>query len=101
MLTIEYIISKTCEELHISESDLKSKSRKKEIVHSKQIVSVLSKLNTPSTLKSIAIELGGMHHSSIINHLKNFETDYLYNYKGFRDNFDKVKSVCLIERVEQ
>lgn len=62
--TIQEVVSK---ELGVDPDDIRSKSRKKEVVEARHIAMYLSKELTNHTLKSIGFHFGGMDHASIIH----------------------------------
>ncbi|TAG68076.1 MAG: chromosomal replication initiator protein DnaA, partial [Runella slithyformis] len=51
----------------VSISDLKSKSRKKELVYPRQMAMYFAKELTPLPLKSIGYHFGGRDHSTVIH----------------------------------
>ncbi|MEN8247419.1 MAG: chromosomal replication initiator protein DnaA [Bacteroidota bacterium] len=64
---IDYIQKTVAEYFHLSQDDLKDKTRKKEIVIARQIAMYFSKEYTNHSLKSIGYHFGGRDHSTVIH----------------------------------
>ena len=89
-ITIDLIIEKVSEFFHISPSDLKSTKRIKNIVIPRQIAMYLARELTGSSLNSIAFELGGRDHTTVIHAYKKVkkmidEDEYI------RDTIERIK----------
>jgi chromosomal replication initiator protein len=66
-VTIDTILEVVIDHFSVTLDDLKSKSRKKEIVYPRQVAMYLAKENTPLSLKSIGYHFGGRDHSTVIH----------------------------------
>lgn len=66
-VTIDTILELVTDHFSVTLDDLKSKSRKKEIVYPRQVAMYLAKENTPLSLKSIGYHFGGRDHSTVIH----------------------------------
>lgn len=64
---IDYIQKTVAEYFHLSQEDLKDKTRKKEIVIARQIAMYFAKEYTNHSLKSIGYHFGGRDHSTVIH----------------------------------
>jgi len=72
-LTIDQIQCVVCRYYDIPEEQLRSKTRKKEIVIARQIAMYLSKEMTNSSLKTIGMFFGGRDHSTVIHSYQTVE----------------------------
>lgn len=66
-ISIDTIMEVVADYFKIAVADLKSKSRKKEIVYPRQVAVYLAKEYTDLPLKSIGVHFGGRDHSTIIH----------------------------------
>lgn len=66
-ITIDFIQEVISDYFKISVEDLKSKTRKKEIAHARQIAMYFSQNHTKMPLKSIGNAFGGRDHSTVIH----------------------------------
>ncbi len=66
-ISIDSILETVADYFKITIADLKSKSRKKEIVYPRQLAIYLAKEHTDLPLKSIGSHFGGRDHSTIIH----------------------------------
>ncbi|MEO8400030.1 MAG: chromosomal replication initiator protein DnaA [Ignavibacteriaceae bacterium] len=72
-ITIENITKVVCSYLNIDENKVRDKTRKKEVVLSRQIAMYLSKELTKSSLKTIGLHFGGRDHSTVIHSCNSIE----------------------------
>ncbi len=87
MNTIKSIIHGVCQELEVSEEQLKSKSRKRPIAEARFITSKLLRTKKKLPLKAIGRQLK-RDHSTIIYHLNTFGNLYL-TAPEFAEKFDR------------
>lgn len=66
-ISIEYIQKLVCDYFGISIDQVKSKTRKREIVQARQISMYFAKDLTKSSLKTIGMHFGGRDHSTVIH----------------------------------
>lgn len=91
---IDYIQKTVSEYFHLSQDDLKDKTRKKEIVIARQIAMYFSKEYTNHSLKSIGYHFGGRDHSTVIHAVQavNDMIDVDAHFRGtLEDLKDKLK----------
>ena len=69
-VTVESIQQAVAERFGVQVSDLKDKSRKKEVVLPRQIAMYLTKEHTSLPLKSIGYHFGGRDHSTVIHSIQ-------------------------------
>jgi chromosomal replication initiator protein len=69
-ISIEEIQRVVCEYFQIPDDLLRGKSRKQEIVFSRQIAMFLSKEKTRYSLKSIGLHFGGRDHTTVIHSIQ-------------------------------
>ncbi len=81
---IDYIQKTVAEYYHLKQSDLKDKTRKKEIVIARQVAMYFSKEYTNHSLKSIGYHFGGRDHSTVI-HAVQAVNDYMDVDTHFRN----------------
>lgn len=83
--TAERVVRATCDVLNVDINDLIGKTRKKEVVEARHIISFILVKRVGLTLKTVGqLYLGGRDHTTIINSLKKF--DNLYDTEeSFRD----------------
>ncbi|MES2731203.1 MAG: chromosomal replication initiator protein DnaA [Bacteroidota bacterium] len=70
IVSVESIQQLVAEHFNIQVSDLKDKSRKKEVVMPRQIAMYLAKEHTDLSLKSIGYHFGGRDHSTVIHSIQ-------------------------------
>ncbi|MBI5184260.1 MAG: chromosomal replication initiator protein DnaA [Nitrospinae bacterium] len=78
-VTILDIQKSVCEHFNVSPSDLKSKSRHKNITFPRQVFTYLARQHTNTSLPEIGKFLGGRDHSSIIYSCKKIEEELKEN----------------------
>lgn len=66
-INIESITKTVCTHLNIAENKIRDKTRKKEIVHARQLAMYLSKEMTNASLKTIGLHFGGRDHSTVVH----------------------------------
>jgi chromosomal replication initiator protein len=69
-VTIDTIQEVIADYFQITVADLKSKSRKKEVVYPRQLAMFLAKEYTELPLKSIGYHFGGRDHSTVIHSIQ-------------------------------
>ena len=87
---IDYIQKTVSDYFHVSQDDLKAKTRKKEIVIARQVAMYFSKDYTNHSLKSIGYHFGGRDHSTVIHALQSVN-DMLDTDSKFRFSVDELK----------
>ena len=75
----------------VSISDLKSKSRKKELVYPRQIAMYFAKEMTPLALKSIGYHFGGRDHSTVIHAIQTIN-DLMTQDEVVHEAIQKIRS---------
>lgn len=94
-VSIDYIQKTVCDYFSLSIDDLKSKTRKREIVQARQIAMYFSKKMTKSSLASIGAFCGGKDHATVLHACRTVlnlsETDK--QFKGFIEDLDKKLSL--------
>jgi chromosomal replication initiator protein len=90
-LSIEDIQEQVCEYFNIPPDQLKSKTRKREIVQSRQIAMYFAKNLTKSSLATIGAKIGGKDHATVLHACKTvnnlIETDK--RFKNYIDDIQK------------
>lgn len=82
--TPEKVVKATCEALNIDRSDVVGKTRKKEVVEARHIISFILVKKVGLTLKRVGqYYLGGRDHTTVINSIKKFDNLY-QTEEGFR-----------------
>ena len=69
-VTIDQIISTTCEHFNVKEEDIFSKSRKAEIVTVRQMSMYLAHKHTKLTASKIGIYVGNRDHATVLHGIK-------------------------------
>lgn len=77
---MDVIIKSVAKHFGISIDDLKSKSRKKEVVTARQVAMYLAKEHTQYSLKAIGYHFGGRDHATVIHAIKSIQ-DALKDHK--------------------
>ena len=72
-ISLEDVVRRVAEVTAISEKNIVSTSRKKELVEARQIAAYLSREILGASLSSIGLYLGGRDHSTILHACKNIE----------------------------
>ncbi len=90
-INIESITKTVCEYLNIAENKIRDKTRKKEVVHARQLSMFLSKEMTNSSLKTIGLHFGGRDHSTVVHACAVIENKKT-NDSSFRTLIDELKN---------
>ncbi|MCU0341420.1 MAG: chromosomal replication initiator protein DnaA [Spirosomaceae bacterium] len=86
--TIQEIVADYFE---LTVADLKSKSRKKELVYPRQVAMYFAKELTPLALKSIGYHFGGRDHSTVI-HAIQMVNDLMQEDDSVKDTIQRIRS---------
>ena len=90
-INIESITKTVCEYLNIAENKIRDKTRKKEVVHARQLSMFLSKEMTNSSLKTIGLHFGGRDHSTVVHACATIENKKTQN-SSFRTLINELKN---------
>ncbi|HZW38324.1 MAG TPA: chromosomal replication initiator protein DnaA [Ignavibacteriaceae bacterium] len=90
-ITIEHITKAVCSYMKIDENKLRDKTRKKEIVLTRQLAMYLTKRLTKQSLKSIGLYFGGRDHSTVIHACETIEQAYVTD-KHIKDLCDTLRT---------
>ena len=88
-ISIEYIQKLVCDYFTIPVEQVKSKTRKREIVQARQISMYYAKDLTKSSLKTIGMHFGGRDHSTVI-HACQTVNDLMETDKKFKSDIDEI-----------
>jgi chromosomal replication initiator protein len=88
-ISIEYIQKLVCDYFTIPVEQVKSKTRKREIVQARQISMYYAKDLTKSSLKTIGMHFGGRDHSTVI-HACQTVNDLMETDKKFKADIDEI-----------
>ena len=88
-ISIDYIQKLVCEYFNIAVEDVKSKTRKREIVQARQIAMYFAKDLTKASLKNIGSHFGNRDHSTVI-HACQTVNDLVETDKKFRYDVDEL-----------
>lgn len=88
-LTVDEIIDKVCDYFNVRQSDVNSKSRKKEYVLARQVSMYLAQEYTNMPASRIGTLVGGRDHSTVI-HSCNKIADRLKADKGFSEDIQTI-----------
>ncbi|WP_234737215.1 chromosomal replication initiator protein DnaA [Tellurirhabdus bombi] len=91
-VTIDSVQEAVADYFKVTIIDLKSKSRKKELVYPRQIAMFLAKEKTELSLKSIGYHFGGRDHSTVIHAIQTI-SDLIGNDAHARDAVEKLKAI--------
>lgn len=90
-ISIDFIKKTVCDYFNIAPEQLKSKTRKREIVQSRQIAMYFAKNYTKNSLASIGSQIGGKDHATVLHAYKTvnnlMETDK--RFKRYIDDLEK------------
>ncbi len=81
---MDVIMKSVAKHFSITLEDLKSKSRKKEVVTARQVAMYLAKEHTQYSLKAIGYHFGGRDHATVIHAIKTVQ-DAMKDYKFHND----------------
>jgi chromosomal replication initiator protein len=73
-LTIEQILHAVARHYNVAETDLVSRSRRKEVAHARQMAMYLAREETSASLPKIGLALGGRDHSTVIHGIDKIAT---------------------------
>lgn len=90
-INIESITKTVCKYLNIAENKIRDKTRKKEVVHARQLSMFLSKEMTNSSLKTIGLHFGGRDHSTVVHACAVIENKKTHD-SSFRTLIDELKN---------
>lgn len=94
-VTLEFIIKTVASYFNINEEDLNMKSRKREIVVSRQLAMYFSKKYTDCSLQEIGRKIGNKNHSTVVHSYKQVVNLYEID-KKFKDTVDKIDKKILL-----
>jgi chromosomal replication initiator protein len=90
-ISIDYIQKVVCDYFDLPLEQMKSKSRKREVVQARQLAMFFSKMYTKASLASIGNQCGGKDHATVLHACKTInnliETDK--KFKGYVDELEK------------
>lgn len=89
-VSIDYLQKVVSEHYNVSLEDLKSKTRKKEVVIARHVAMYLAKQYTNHSLKSIGQYCGGRDHSTVIHALQSVN-DMLTTVPRFKSSLEDLK----------
>lgn len=69
-ISIDFIKKTVCDYFNIAPEQLKSKTRKREIVQSRQVAMYFAKIYTKNSLASIGSQIGGKDHATVLHACK-------------------------------
>jgi len=93
---IDYIQKSVAEYYHLTQDDLKAKTRKKDIVIARQIAMYFSKEYTNHSLKSIGYHFGGRDHSTVIHAVQSVN-DMMDVNANFKDSIKEIQNKLKIK----
>ena len=90
-ISVDYIQKIVCDYFNIHIEQLKSKTRKREIVQARQIAMFLSKNYTKLSLASIGAQIGGKDHATVLHACKTVNNliDTDKKFRRYVDEIDK------------
>ena len=90
-ISIDYIQKIVCDYFNMHIEQLKSKTRKREIVQARQIAMFLSKNYTKLSLASIGLQIGGKDHATVLHACKTVNNliDTDKKFRRYVDEIDK------------
>ncbi len=97
-ISIEYIQKLVCDYFSVSVDQVKSKTRKREIVQARQISMFFAKDLTKASLKSIGNYFGGRDHSTVI-HACQTVNDLMETDKKFRNDVEEISKRIKVSTV--
>jgi len=89
-VNIDYIQKSICEFFKVTLDEVKSKSRKKELVVPRQVGIYLAKNYTMLSLKTIGLYFGGRDHSTVIHSVETVE-DMMVTDKKFKSQMVEIQ----------
>ena len=91
-VTIDSVQETVADFFNVSVADLKAKSRKRELVHPRQVAMYLAKEKTDLSLKSIGYHFGGRDHSTVIHAIQTV-SDAVAKSTEARVSIEKLKAM--------
>ena len=91
-VTIDSVQEVVADFYNVTIADLKAKSRKRELVHPRQVAMYLAKEKTDLSLKSIGYHFGGRDHSTVIHAVQTI-SDLAAKHGETRNILDKLKAM--------
>lgn len=88
-ITPQNIMDIVCDHFYVSEEDIKSSKRNRELVHPRQIIMYLCRSMTNATYKEIAQFLGNRDHATII-YGERAISDLIEKDNNIRNNLEKI-----------
>ncbi len=89
--TIDDVFKAVAEHFSTTVEELKGKSRKKEIVHARQLAMYIAKEHTRASLKIIGATLGGRDHSTVIHSIQAITDLVNAKNKDIKTDIDNIK----------
>lgn len=97
MITTNEIDKAVCEYFQISVESLHSKSRKREIVQTRQIAMYFSKQFTEDSLASIGHQIGSKNHATVLHACKTVK-NLIDTDKKFKEHCDNIERIIKSEK---
>lgn len=94
-LTLERFMELVSKQLDITPEEMRSKSRKQEIVMARQIVMYLTHKYTDEPLTAIGEMLGGRTHATVL-HSCNVVEDQVENNRLMKSTIEEVEKACML-----
>lgn len=95
---IDYIQKTVAEHFRVSVDEIKSKTRKKEIVIARQVAMYFAKIYTNHSLKVIGYHFGGRDHSTVIHAMHSVE-DMIETDSRFKNSVEDIKKKLKMRQV--
>ncbi len=88
----EVVLKRVAEYYKVSEDDIKKKTRKKEIVHPRQVLMYLLREDFDVSFFNIGLLLGGRDHSTVIHSYEKIKKSLKKDYK-LKKEVDEIRSI--------
>ncbi len=92
--SIENIASVVCEQFKITEAQLMSKSRRKDIAQARQVAMWLAKRMTEKSLAEIGLNLGNRNHATVFHAIKQVNEQMQYD-AVFRRTVHQIENILI------
>ena len=89
-ITVDHIQKIVCQHFHISPEILQSKTRKREVVQTRQLAMYLCKKYTNASLSTIGMQLGKKDHTTVLYAIKAVE-DLIETDRNFRGQVEDIQ----------
>jgi hypothetical protein len=89
---METVTAQICQYFGVTPDDLRSKTRKREVVIPRQMAMFFCKENNLGSLKSIGRFFGGRDHSTVIHAISTVEDDFYTNAK-YKKTVEEVREL--------